>query len=98
MAPQRDSQPSQCLSVGTGSPGKLPYSGRDPGFLVEEHNSTMKLLENFYVDDWEKAYHCPDSFLYQPSWIFWHVLEHKTHHRGELSMILGLLSRSGLDL
>jgi uncharacterized damage-inducible protein DinB len=27
----------------------------------------------------------------------WHVLEHEVHHRGELSLILGLLGRQGLD-
>ncbi|MEZ4501770.1 MAG: DinB family protein [Dehalococcoidia bacterium] len=27
----------------------------------------------------------------------WHVLEHELHHRGELSLALGLLGRKGLD-
>ncbi len=31
-------------------------------------------------------------------WIIWHVVEHEIHHRGELSLILGLLGRSGLDV
>lgn len=31
-------------------------------------------------------------------WIIWHVLEHEIHHRGELSLILGLLGREGLDV
>jgi len=26
-----------------------------------------------------------------------HTLEHEIHHRGELSLILGLLGRKGLD-
>jgi uncharacterized damage-inducible protein DinB len=30
-------------------------------------------------------------------WVVWHVLEHEIHHRGELSLILGLLGREGLD-
>ena len=30
--------------------------------------------------------------------VLWHVLEHELHHRGELSMILGLLGRKGLDV
>lgn len=30
-------------------------------------------------------------------WIIWHVVEHEIHHRGELSLILGLLGREGLD-
>jgi uncharacterized damage-inducible protein DinB len=31
-------------------------------------------------------------------WIIWHVLEHEVHHRGELSLILGLLGKEGLDV
>jgi uncharacterized damage-inducible protein DinB len=27
----------------------------------------------------------------------WHLLEHELHHRGELSLMLGLLGRAGLD-
>lgn len=30
--------------------------------------------------------------------VLWHVLEHEIHHRGELSLILGLLGRKGLDV
>jgi uncharacterized damage-inducible protein DinB len=29
--------------------------------------------------------------------LLWHVLEHEIHHRGELSLILGLLGKQGLD-
>jgi uncharacterized damage-inducible protein DinB len=67
-------------------------------FLAEEHNRTITLLENFDGEDLQKAYTYPDSCSYKPSWIFWHVLEHEIHHRGELSLILGLLGRSGLEL
>lgn len=28
-------------------------------------------------------------------WIIWHVLEHEIHHRGELSLALGILGREG---
>lgn len=31
-------------------------------------------------------------------WIIWHVIEHEIHHRGELSLILGLLGREGLEV
>lgn len=31
-------------------------------------------------------------------WIIRHVLEHEIHHRGELSLILGMLGREGLDV
>ena len=35
---------------------------------------------------------------YTLKWILWHVLEHEIHHRGELSLILGILGRKGLDV
>ncbi|MGD8456767.1 MAG: DinB family protein [Anaerolineales bacterium] len=35
---------------------------------------------------------------YTLKWIIWHVLEHEIHHRGELSLILGILGRDGLDV
>ena len=31
-------------------------------------------------------------------WIIWHVLEHEIHHRGELSLMLGMMGREGLDV
>ena len=31
-------------------------------------------------------------------WIIWHVIEHEIHHRGELSLALGLLGKAGLDV
>ena len=67
-------------------------------YLAAEHEMTMALLRNFDVDQWESLYHYPDGYAYKPSWIFWHVLEHEIHHRGELSLILGLLGREGLDV
>lgn len=30
--------------------------------------------------------------------VLWHVLEHELHHRGELSLMLGMLGRKGLDV
>jgi uncharacterized damage-inducible protein DinB len=27
----------------------------------------------------------------------WHVMEHEIHHRGELSLLLGMLGHEGLD-
>ena len=33
----------------------------------------------------------------RPIDMLWHVMEHEVHHRAELSLILGLLGREGLD-
>jgi uncharacterized damage-inducible protein DinB len=32
------------------------------------------------------------------NWIIRHLLEHEIHHRGELSLLLEILGRTGLDL
>lgn len=67
-------------------------------FLMEEHQRTLTLLKVFDPADWETPFRYPDGHDYRPSWIFWHVLEHEIHHRGELSLILGLLGWPGLDV
>ena len=67
-------------------------------YLGEEHQKTLRLLENFDERNWHTPYLYPDGQKYQPSWIFFHVLEHEIHHRGELSLILGLLGKRGLEV
>lgn len=67
-------------------------------FLSAEHQRTKDLLEAFDPADWQTPFRYPDGYDYQPNWIFWHVLEHEIHHRGELSLILGILGRRGLDV
>ncbi|MCB2213954.1 DinB family protein [bacterium] len=67
-------------------------------YLADEHGRTLTLLRDFDMAVWEEPITYDDGRGYPPSWIFWHVLEHEIHHRGELSLIAGLLSRHGLDV
>ena len=67
-------------------------------FLAEEHQRTLGLLEAFDENNWIKRFPYPDGYAYPPSWVFWHVLEHEIHHRGELSLASGILGREGLDV
>ena len=67
-------------------------------YLAAEHAMTMDLLKNFPPDRWTARVTHHDDYQYQPAWIFWHVLEHEIHHRGELSLITGILGREGLDV
>ncbi|MCE7990102.1 MAG: hypothetical protein DYG89_53840, partial [Caldilinea sp. CFX5] len=46
----------------------------------------------------DQTYTIPGGHAFSLGWIIWHVLEHEIHHRGELSLILGLLGREGLDV
>lgn len=60
------------------------------------HSKTMTYLEAQTTNDLEKVFVSPwGTFSLQ--FIIWHAIEHEIHHRGELSLILGILGREGLD-
>ena len=40
----------------------------------------------------------PHNESFTLGWLIWHVLEREVHHRGELSLALGLLEGEGLDV
>lgn len=67
--------------------------------LGQIHTRTEAYLETLTLADLDKAVELPwgESSL-RLGWIIWHVLEHEIHHRGELSLILGMLGREGLDV
>jgi len=65
--------------------------------LDQVHGRTESFLATLELADLERQVQVPwgdDTFTL--GWIIWHVLEHEIHHRGELSLILGLLGREGL--
>ena len=65
--------------------------------LVKVHAQTMAYLATLSIDDFSTVFESKwGSFSLR--FIIWHVIEHEIHHRGELSLILGLLSREGLDV
>jgi uncharacterized damage-inducible protein DinB len=67
--------------------------------LTTIHRRTEKLLDSLVLADLERAIEMPRrDYQLSLGWIIWHVLEHEIHHRGELSLILGLLGREGLDV
>jgi uncharacterized damage-inducible protein DinB len=66
--------------------------------LDRAHMRTIKLLEDLNDDDLDQKYKTPEGEQFRLRWIIWHVLEHEIHHRGELSLALGLLGRDGLDV
>ena len=66
--------------------------------LSEVHKSTMDYLSILKIDDLENNIDLPGGEQLQLGWIIWHVIEHEIHHRGELSLILGLLGHEGLDV
>ena len=66
--------------------------------LEKTWKKTAAFLENLDENDLDQVYTTPHNESFSLRWIIWHVLEHEIHHRGELSLVLGLLGRGGLDV
>lgn len=66
--------------------------------LEEVHARTVQFLGSLDEADAAREVVVPWGETYTLLWIVWHVLEHEVHHRGELSLILGMLGREGLDV
>jgi uncharacterized damage-inducible protein DinB len=66
--------------------------------LDEVHKKTEAYLETLTEEDLLKEIIAPWDEKFPLYWIFWHVIEHEIHHRGELSIILGILGKEGLDV
>jgi uncharacterized damage-inducible protein DinB len=68
------------------------------GVLDSAHRRTLLFLKSLEEKDLDQTYQTRFGETFSLYWIIWHVLEHEIHHRGELSLILGLLGREGLDV
>jgi len=66
--------------------------------LDQAHQRTLVLLDKLDERNLTDGRQTPRRETFTVGWIIWHVLEHEIHHRGELSMALGLLGREGLDV
>lgn len=62
------------------------------------HDRTLTYLSDWECADLDRPIEAPWGQKFTLGWIIWHVMEHEVHHRGELSLILGLLGREGLEL
>jgi len=65
--------------------------------LKTTHNKTMGYLRKLTLKDLNTIFES-DWGKYSLGFIIWHVIEHEIHHRGELSLILGILGREGLGV
>jgi len=66
--------------------------------LTEVHGRTAAYLATLELADLERPVEAYWGETLSLGWIIWHVLEHEIHHRGELSLILGLLGREGPEV
>jgi len=75
------------------------YPTRDAikNLLREVNLKTMAQLSTLTSDDLDTEVVAPWG-TFSIAFIIWHVIEHEVHHRGELSLILGILGREGLDV
>lgn len=65
--------------------------------LATVHDQTYSDLQSLADQDLESEIEAGWGGTYPLIDMIWHVMEHEIHHRGELSLILGLLGREGLD-
>ena len=65
--------------------------------LASVHEETIEYVLNIDDGDLEGEIEVGWGGTYPLIDMIWHVMEHEIHHRGELSLILGLLGREGLD-
>ena len=78
---------------------EFPTKRMIKAYLAEVHSRTDSYLATLELADLEREVETPWSAdPLELGWIIWHVLEHEIHHRGELSLMLGLLGREGLDV
>jgi uncharacterized damage-inducible protein DinB len=61
------------------------------------HEPTLVYLRTANDADLLAAIELPWNQRSRPLDMLWHVLEHEVHHRAELSFVLGMLGREGLD-
>jgi uncharacterized damage-inducible protein DinB len=65
--------------------------------LAAIHAPIVSDLIGWAEADWEQLITTPWGGTYHRIEMISHLLEHEIHHRGELSLILGMLGREGLD-
>ncbi len=66
--------------------------------LELSHERTRQFIEGLKQPDLEWRFATPTGETQTLYEILWHVIEHEVHHRGELSLILGLLGHTGLEV
>ena len=84
-------------------PGDLRYENYPTqekilDILASVHAKTEGYLSSLSEKDLSTEICTPWGKSIPLQWIIWHVIEHEIHHRGELSLILGILGKEGLDV
>jgi uncharacterized damage-inducible protein DinB len=75
-----------------------PTQDKILAILDSVHVKTESYLRSLAENDLDAKILTPWGESIPLQWIIWHVIEHEIHHRGELSLILGILGKEGLDV
>ena len=79
------------------APGAYPTIASIKETLDRVHAETMRFLESLPESDLGRTITTPWGPSYRLIEMLGHLIEHEIHHRGELSLILGMLGRRGFD-
>ena len=78
-------------------PQAYPSVASIKAVLGQVHSATEAYLNGLEETDLDRAVNAPWGKTFRHGEMLWHTLEHEIHHRAELSLILGMLGRKGLD-
>ncbi|NIM94197.1 MAG: hypothetical protein GTO18_10865 [Anaerolineales bacterium] len=76
---------------------EYPTIGSIKDLLTDVHTQTEMYLNSLEDQDLEDEFEAQWGETRPLIDFIFHVMEHEIHHRGELSLIIGLLGREGLD-
>jgi len=79
------------------APEEYPTLAAITALLDQAHAETTQYLRALSAEDLERTIVTPWGARSRLIELFDHIIEHEIHHRGELSLILGMLGREGLD-
>jgi uncharacterized damage-inducible protein DinB len=79
------------------NPELFPTLEAIKSLLTSVHIQTIEYLQRLKAEGLKKEILTPWGKTYQQIEMIGHLIEHEIHHRGELSLILGLLGKQGLD-
>ncbi len=65
--------------------------------LESVHANSAAYLEKLSEEDLDRVVETPWGKSHRLVEMIGHLIEHETHHRGELSLIIGILGREGLN-
>lgn len=66
--------------------------------LEQVHARVQDHVEPLADADLERVIELPWGSKVPLWWVFWHLLEHEIHHRGEIYLMLGLLGMEAPDV